>query len=172
VGIVRCLSEVGSASDIVANKNTTPTASVKSGSSSEITTLAPDAIRLHLPVTVMLLRGSVQHGRFTLPRWQLSGVLYGDHVTLEGQQGRVVRDTSDGPVHAWSGFKITLYKDASDYDEATAYLETDQPVLSTAITPELYRHMEGFVLQQYRPKPFNKRKRKNWQAEADHGKFG
>ncbi|MBX2837964.1 MAG: DUF3305 domain-containing protein [Gammaproteobacteria bacterium] len=52
-----------------------------------------------------------------------------------------------------------------DYDEAIAYVETDQLVLSSEITPELYRYMEAFVLQHYRPKPFEKRKRKKWTTE-------
>lgn len=49
-----------------------------------------------------------------------------------------------------------------DYDEATACAETDELVLSMAIPPELYRYMESFVLQHYRPKPFRKRKRRTW----------
>lgn len=52
-----------------------------------------------------------------------------------------------------------------DYDEAIAYVETDQLVLSTEITPQLYRYMEGFVLEHYKPKPFEKRKRKKWKTE-------
>ena len=49
-----------------------------------------------------------------------------------------------------------------DYDEALAFAETDDLVLSKAIPPELYRYMEAFVLTHYRPVPFKKRKRKNW----------
>jgi len=49
-----------------------------------------------------------------------------------------------------------------DYDEALAFAETDDLVLSSGIPPELYRHMEEFVLAHYRPVPFKKRKRKNW----------
>jgi len=49
-----------------------------------------------------------------------------------------------------------------DYDEAISHAETDGLVLSTGIPGELYRYMEAFVLQHYRPKPFEKRKRKKW----------
>jgi len=49
-----------------------------------------------------------------------------------------------------------------DYDEAVAALETDGLVLSAPIPVELYRYMEEFVLQHYRPKRLKKRKRKNW----------
>ncbi len=53
-----------------------------------------------------------------------------------------------------------------DYDEAVSHAETDAMVLTTNIPPELYRYMEGFVLQHYKPKPFEKRKRKRW-VESD-----
>jgi len=49
-----------------------------------------------------------------------------------------------------------------DYDEAISHAETDALVLSTAIPAELYRYMEAFVLEHYKPKPFEKRKRKKW----------
>jgi len=49
-----------------------------------------------------------------------------------------------------------------DYDEAVSHAETDELVLSTGIPAELYRYMEAFVLQHYKPKPFEKRKRKKW----------
>ncbi len=54
-----------------------------------------------------------------------------------------------------------------DYDEAVAASETDSLVLSGPIPPELYRYMEGFVLQHYKPKPLKKRKRRNWIDETD-----
>ena len=49
-----------------------------------------------------------------------------------------------------------------DYDEALAFAETDELVLSTDIAPTLYRYMERFVLDHYRPERFVKRKRKRW----------
>ena len=51
-----------------------------------------------------------------------------------------------------------------DYDEASAFGETDALVLSTDIDPALYRRMEEFVLAHYRPQPFEKRRRKRWAA--------
>ena len=55
-----------------------------------------------------------------------------------------------------------------DYDEASAFGETDALVLSTDIAPAMYRYMEGFVLAHYRPKPFEKRRRKRWaRGEGD-----
>ena len=56
-----------------------------------------------------------------------------------------------------------------DYDEATASMENDGVVLSGPIPPELYRHMEAFVLQHYKPKEFKKRKRNNWSDDPAKG---
>ncbi len=53
-----------------------------------------------------------------------------------------------------------------DYDEALAFAETDDLVLTTRIPPELYQYMERFVLSHYRPVPFKKRKRKNWSKDG------
>ena len=57
-----------------------------------------------------------------------------------------------------------------DYDEAIAHAETDQAVLSCAIPANLYRYMETFVLEHYRPKAFKKRKRKKWSDESSFGR--
>jgi len=53
-----------------------------------------------------------------------------------------------------------------DYDEATAFAETDELVLSAPIPGDLYRYMEAFVLEHYRPEKVEKRKRRNWSAEG------
>jgi len=57
-----------------------------------------------------------------------------------------------------------------DYDEATAHSETDAEVLTAEIPGELYRIMEQYVLEHYKPVAFEKRKRKNWKkGERDTG---
>lgn len=100
--------------------------------------------------------------------------------------------TDKGELYAWSNLGVTLYKDACerywhaligdkplvyvickeesmqpvavtvDYDEASACAESDAPVLSTEIPAELYRAMEQFVIDHYRPVEFKKRKRQKW----------
>lgn len=49
-----------------------------------------------------------------------------------------------------------------DYDEALAWGDMDETVLSCPLPAELYRAMERFVVQHYRPTTFVKRKRKRW----------
>lgn len=157
--------------------------------------------RLHLPVTVVIEKRQIVRKFWSAPSWYLSGVLVGDGLTPMAD-GTVVRMSAEREERLWSGFTVTLYKDACerywhaligekplvyvvcrevgvgddpdveagikpivvtiDYDEATAFAETDELVLSTEIPGELYHHMESFVLQHYRPKPFEKRKRKKW----------
>jgi len=160
-----------------------------------------------------------------VPTWHLTGVVVGEHLVHAGQSeqqppaetegvepdvaplrcAQKIRDTAEGEEFSWSGYRVTLYKDACerywhaligdkpkvyvvcredsvdngspvepivvtvDYDEATAFAETDQLVLSTEIPGELYRYMEAFVLQHYKPKPFEKRKRRKW-VDGDSGK--
>ena len=163
--------------------------------------------RLHLPVTVLLEKRWIERSFWRVPSWSLVKVAVGDDLQLADCSGQQVYKTPSGEVFAWSGFTITLYRDACerywhaligdkplvyvmcrdaadsaerepqsgedsgsikpvhvtiDYDEASAYAETDQQVLSAAIPPELYRHMERFVLAHYKPKPFKKRKRRQW----------
>ena len=155
--------------------------------------------RLSLPVNIVLRQRTIQRGRWSVPVWELEAVAMGSHAKLSSGSGELVRQTDTDKSYSWSGWNITLYKDACerywhaligdkplvyvvcrdpldddselstepllvtcDYDEATAYLETDDTVLSMPIPADIYRHMEAFVLQHYQPKPFKKRKRKKW----------
>ncbi|MBX2885387.1 MAG: DUF3305 domain-containing protein [Granulosicoccus sp.] len=121
--------------------------------------------------------------------------------TSDAPEGKPAGTTSEGELFAWSNFHVTFYKDACerywhaligdrplvyvicdeetmhpvivtvDYDEANAHAETDIPVLSTEIPAELYRLMERFVLDHYRPKEFKKRKRRQWtESDGQRGK--
>lgn len=50
----------------------------------------------------------------------------------------------------------------ADYDEAMAYQEADDLVLSTPMPPVIYQTLERFVLENYAPEKRTKRKRKDW----------
>ena len=67
-------------------------------------------------------------------------------------------DDEDIPVP----YLVTL-----SFDEANAYLECEDIVFPVAMPPEIYRWMEGFVLQHYVPEKRVKRKRNNWKKSAD-----
>lgn len=55
------------------------------------------------------------------------------------------------------------------FDEAHAYLETDEEVYAVDVPPELYRWTEAFVLQHYSPQQRKKRKRDNWKSNDAKG---
>lgn len=135
---------------------------------------------------------------WSLPAWHLTGVAVGEALVHGDRHGEKVRESDSGTVYSWSGYSVTLHKDACerywhaligdkpkvyviccesgddeelpirplvitvDYDEAVAYAETDEQVLSMTIPAELYRYMEKFVLEHYQPKQFKKRKRTEW----------
>jgi hypothetical protein len=54
-------------------------------------------------------------------------------------------------------FQVTL-----SYDEAASYMEVDEPVFSLPMPPEVYRWLEGYVLEHYVPERKKKRKRDDW----------
>ncbi len=81
----------------------------------------------------------------------------------------VCREESDDSEHDL-GIEPLLV--TCDYDEATAHAETDSLVLSCPIPGEMYRFMEAFVLEHYKPQPFKKRKRKKWLTEDEMARAG
>lgn len=55
----------------------------------------------------------------------------------------------------------------ADYDEAMAYHEADDTILSTPMPPVIYRALERFVLENYAPEEKKRRKRKDWHSKGD-----
>lgn len=166
--------------------------------------------RFSVPVTLLLERRLIKRSFWSMPSWYLHAVAVGQHVAAAGSAVGAAESaghTDKGELFAWSGFQVTLFRDACerywhaligekpliyvvcrdvegeagdavtlrpvlvtiDYDEAAAFLETDELVLSAPIPAELYRHMEAFVLQHYKPKPFKKRKRHKWSGNSSQG---
>ena len=112
----------------------------------------------------------------------------GELFVWSGHQVTLYRDACERYWHALIGDKPLVYvvcREADDrageavtlrpvvvtidYDEAIASMENDGLVLSGPIPPELYRHMEAFVLQHYKPKEFKKRKRQQWSDDPAKG---
>ena len=108
----------------------------------------------------------------------------GEVWSWSGHAVRLHRDACERYWHALIGDRPLVYvvcRESSgdaplrplvvtvDYDAATAFAETDDLVLSAPIPGDLYRYMEAFVLEHYRPRPFRKRERRNWSAEGADG---
>ncbi len=58
----------------------------------------------------------------------------------------------------------------ANQDEAMAHMESDELVLSVPIPPEIYRHIEAFVVANYLPAAKKKRKRRDWAGESEYAK--
>lgn len=55
---------------------------------------------------------------------------------------------------------------SANYDEAGAYMETDDSVFRAPLPAAFGPRLEEFVMNHYRPEPPRKRRRRNWAAEA------
>lgn len=55
---------------------------------------------------------------------------------------------------------------SANYDEAGAYMEADDTVLSVPMPPEIYRWIEQYVVKYFRPVERKARKRKDWTLET------
>lgn len=58
----------------------------------------------------------------------------------------------------------------ANQDEAVAHMESDDLVLSTPIPPEIYHHIEAFVVANYSPAAKKKRQRRDWAQESGYAK--
>ncbi|MDZ7829000.1 MAG: DUF3305 domain-containing protein [Halofilum sp. (in: g-proteobacteria)] len=58
---------------------------------------------------------------------------------------------------------------SANYDEAGAYMETDESVFRAPLPTEFGPRLEEFVMTHYRPEAPRKRRRRNWAAEAADG---
>ena len=71
----------------------------------------------------------------------------------------ICHESPDGEV---APFRVT-----ADHDSATVCLESDDQVFSVPIPPEVYQHIEQFVVAHFVPQERKKRKRKNWSETTD-----
>ena len=82
--------------------------------------MAESAIRLSIPVTVVLERRMISRSFWSLPSWYLNTVAVGESLIAGRDQaagkGAVVQagSTDNGDLFAWCGFEVTLYKDACE----------------------------------------------------------
>lgn len=77
--------------------------------------------------------------------------------TLVGEQQEVFVVCQEDEADELAPILIT-----ADYDEAMAYHEADDTVLSTPMPPVIYQTLERFVLENYAPEQKKRRKRKQW----------
>lgn len=70
-------------------------------------------------------------------------------------------DESDEPNEGLSPMLVT-----ANQDEASAHLESDDPVFSVPMPDRVRQWVEDFVVQEYRPEVKRKRRRRDWSEES------
>jgi len=80
--------------------------------------------------------------------------------TLVGEQQEVFVVCQEDEEEGLAPMLVT-----ADYDEAMAYHEADDTVLSAPMPPQIYETLERFVLENYAPAEKKRRKRKQWHSE-------
>ncbi len=70
--------------------------------------------RLHFSATVLLEKRKVQRKFWHSHSWYLDTVAIGDAVCKAAKGGELAYTKSTGDVFRWSGFQVTLYKDACE----------------------------------------------------------
>jgi len=101
---------------------------------------------------------------FTLEFFRDGGQSYWHTLVGEKQELFVVcQDDEDGQ---FAPILVT-----ADYDEAMAYQEADDTILSAPMPEKIYLVLERFVLENYAPAKKKKRKRKNWHDKESDEAF-
>lgn len=80
--------------------------------------------------------------------------------------------TSDSPslfviCHESPEGELTPFQVTADRDGAAVVLESDDQVFAVPVPPEIYQHLEQFVVNNYVPQERKKRKRKNWSESPE-----
>lgn len=55
----------------------------------------------------------------------------------------------------------------ADHDEASSGVEVDERVFAAPIPPEIYHHIEAFVIEHHAPQEKRRRKRSDWSAHEE-----
>jgi hypothetical protein len=110
------------------------------------------------PVSVIMERTEVRQGRWTVPKWEVIGVVAGEEMATPELQRTLIRSENDRQQYLWTGLALELFKDAAEAywfnlsgDKPALYVacscedETDEvvPILVTADSTEAVMHEEA-----------------------------
>lgn len=70
------------------------------------------SISLHIPVAILLERKIVQGKGWSVPEWNVVGVLSGEHSASEASEPVLVRENDD--QYLWGGYRLNLYLDSCE----------------------------------------------------------
>ncbi|MBW8055700.1 MAG: DUF3305 domain-containing protein [Nitrospira sp.] len=66
------------------------------------------------PVSVIVERQQVQHGRWTMPRWEAVGVVASENAIDTERQKTLIHSDGKSEQYLWTGFSIELFKDGGE----------------------------------------------------------
>ncbi len=155
------------------------------------------------PVSVIVERRQIRRGPWSVPSWEVTGIVAGEGFRTERRKIPIHED-AECQRFQWSGLVLEFFRDATesywhnlqgrrpslfvvcyeqedggslepvmvtaDPHEGDAYLETEGTVHAVPIPPGLYRWLEQYVVDHYRPAERKMRKRKKWKENEQSGK--
>ncbi len=110
------------------------------------------------PVSVIMECSQVRQGRWTVPKWEVIGVVAGRQMATQEIKRTLIRSENDRQQYLWTGLALELFKDAAEAywfnlsgDKPALYVacscedETDEvvPILATADSTEGVMHEEA-----------------------------
>ncbi len=65
-------------------------------------------------VSVIVERQQIQQGRWSLPRWEVVGVVASEKAAAQERERTLIRSADDREQYLWTGFAVELYKDGAE----------------------------------------------------------
>ena len=82
---------------------------------SSIETDAPPASSIKFTVSVIMERREIARHGWSVPSWQLIGVVPSNHLASSTDQSGVqIRESDESRRYLWSGFELEFYRDSAE----------------------------------------------------------
>ncbi len=72
------------------------------------------ALAEEFPVSIIMQREMVTHGRWRLPKWQAVGIVAGEQVAADVDEKILIHSEQGCEQYLWQGYSLTLYKDGAE----------------------------------------------------------
>lgn len=95
-----------------------------------------------VPLTLVVERSDIQVGRWTTPRWQVLGVVAGEH--LQPDLAAAVATASGSQCRLWSDLQLSLYKDGAE--SYWHNLQSKRPGLFVICRPDEDGELQPFMV--------------------------
>ena len=72
------------------------------------------ATKQTIPIAVVMRRRMIEHGRWSVPSWDVLSVLPAENLASRGATREPVREGDDEQQYLWSGFALELFRDGAE----------------------------------------------------------